>query len=148
MPGTYPKFRLGPLTYEVSAVVHGGRLVALQTTAPNVGKVAEATATDTPLGVAHTDAAPDGTLVDGTDTFGNPIQNEYTVSKYVAVGYTGVYKIQAAGAIAPGASVVVAAGGMVATAGATPAAGTVVGRCVNSAGVATGELASIRLNLA
>jgi hypothetical protein len=136
---------LGPDTYVVSVLVAGGQLV--EPDAANAGKVKVATAASTKiLGVAEYDAAPLGSI-SGTTSYGAVVIDMSTLQEEVAVAFVGTFKLKASGAIAFGDYVVSGALGVVVTAGATPAAGTVIGRCVEPAGIVSGALGLIRLAL-
>ena len=133
MTGIIPKFESGPVTYEVNAVVRGGRLVEPDGT---TGKVKEATAgTVKCLGVATTDAQPTATA-NTTDAFGNQVISMVNIDQYTAVGGDGrIYPVEYSANAAFGDKLVVTANGTVAPAGAAPDARTIVGECREPGGV-------------
>lgn len=133
MTGIIPKHERGPVTYEVNAVVRGGRLVEPDAA---TGKVKEAAAGSLKvLGVATTDAQPTPTA-DTTDAFGNQVITMVQVTKYTAVGGNGaIYPVEYSANAAFGDKLVATAAGTVAPAGATPDARSIVGECREPGGV-------------
>lgn len=133
MPGVIPKFERGPVTYEVNAVVRGGRLVEPDGTTK---KVKEATAGTTKcLGVATKDAKPRGSTT-GTDEFGNDTITMVNVTEFTAVGGSNaIYPVTYSANASFGDMLVVTANGTVAPAGAAPDSRTVVGQCREPGGV-------------
>lgn len=133
MTGIIPKFESGPITYEVTAVVRGGRLVEPDGV---TGKVKEAAAGSFKvLGVATTDAQPTATA-DTTDAFGNQVITMTHVDQYTAVGGNGrVYPVEYAANAAFGDWLIAGAAGTVTPAGIAPDARTVVGQCREPGGV-------------
>lgn len=144
MPSTVVRIKQGPSTYTVNVAVAGGQLVEFDGTTT---KIKPSTAASVGiLGVALYAAAPESSGA-GTTTYGEPVQDMSVLQSEVAVAWTGEVKLKAAGAIAAGALVVGAANGEVVTAGGSPAVGTIVGRCVEPGGIASGALGMIRLLL-
>jgi hypothetical protein len=141
MAGATPAFDRGPVTYEVNVAVTGGQLVEVDGV---TGKVKPATAgTAVCLGVATTDAIPTATNQNPTGTI-----LVHPKPPHVAVAYSGVWRLTAGAAIAFGVLVKTAANGTVVTwVSGTDAAGLIVGRCVDSAGIANGAKGLIRLVL-
>lgn len=143
MPGIVPKYKEGPITYEVSTATLGGQLMTADTANP--GKVRPAGASDTfILGVARTDARPalDADQVYTTPS-GYPAHDASVPGSKTAVDWFGCFELVVDGAVAFGESVQPAASGQVAKA----AGGTVIGVCVNPQGAASGQRALIRLQL-
>lgn len=142
MAGTYPKHLKGPLTFTVGAAVTGGQLVAYDGT---TGLIRPAVAADTAiLGVAHADARP---VLEAeaypTTVYGAESVDVSVPGDEVAVGFFGVYELLADGAITVGDLVQPAAAGAV----AKESGGQVVGRCIQSGGIASGETGAILLML-
>ncbi len=135
MPG-HPFAYHGPPTVEVSVPVTKGQ--GLEWDPDNAGKVRPWSAgSATPVGVAHTDAAP---------AAANAYNNYAPLPRAVAaqIGPTETRVIYAANC-APGELLVAASDGRVTPAGATPAAATVIGRCTEPSGVTAGATARARL---
>lgn len=129
--------QLGPETYEVNAAVTRYQLVMPDST---TGKIKPATAgATTVLGVAREDAAPSGS---------GSASNFATLRPHVAV-FQAPYtvKVKFAADCAFGVKVVAAATGQVTPVGAAAASdGTsVVGYCVEPAGVTSGNFGRIKL---
>lgn len=150
MAGVRPRFERGsPLTFSANANIRGGRLVDVDGTTGRVKEAGAASATC--LGVATGDASPPNySPANTTDAWGNPTVNHgLNPPNEVAVANQGVWDLlHVAGAAAPlafGALVVTAAEGTIAVAGATPAAGTIVGRVVESGGIAAGATGKVLL---
>jgi hypothetical protein len=139
MSGVTPVYSCGPITYEVNVAVTGGQLVEPDST---TGKIKPAVAgTALCLGVATTDAIP-------TSTNQNPTGSILVspIAPHVAVAYEGVWRLTATGAIGFGVLVKTAANGTVAPwVSGTDAAGLIVGRCIETAGIANGAKGQIRL---
>lgn len=150
MPGITPVFKDGsPLTYSATTIANGGNIKGGMLVEPDgsTGRIKPATAGTTKcLGVAMNDmAASDYATADTTDTWGNTIANMNPFPPNEgAVAYKGVFRLKAAGAIAFGDLVQCAANGEVVTIGAG-AFGTVIGRCVEPAGIANGARGKILL---
>lgn len=142
MPGVVPRYESGPITYEVVEAVVGGQLVEART-ASKVGVGAAASVKI--LGVATKDAKP---YADPAGTIdGNPSINLSAPTQYVAVANRGVWPVTFSSAAAFGDPLVATADGKVAPAGATPDARTIVGRCVEPAGVASGAVGLARIRV-
>jgi len=143
MPGIVPKYKEGPITYPVSAVVSGGQLVTVD--AANPGKIKAAAAADTViLGVAATDARPASDADQAyTTPSGYPAHDASVPGSLVAVHWFGCFELVADGPIGFGEAVQPAASGKV----AKSSGGTVIGICVNAEGAASGERALIRLQM-
>lgn len=133
MGGIIPKFESGPVTYEVNAVVRGGRLVEPDAA---TGKVKECAAGSFKvLGVATTDALPTP-AANSTDQFGNQIIVMEPIDQYTAVGGNGrIYPVTYSANAAFGDKLVATAAGTVAPAGAAPDARSIVGECREPGGV-------------
>lgn len=134
MAGVIPKFENGPVTYEVNAVVRGGRLVEPDGT---TGKVKEATANTVKcLGVATKDAKPRGSA-SSTDEFGNEVTTLVNVTEHVAVGGSNrTYPVTYAANAAFGDLLKAAANGTVTPwVDGTDSPARIVGRCAEKAGV-------------
>lgn len=134
----------GPDTYIANVLIAGAVLVEPDAA---TGKVKVCTAGSVKcLGVALYSAAPAGSI-QGTTSYGEVVIDMSTLQEEVAVAWQGTYKLTATGAIAFGDPVICAANGTVSVAGATPDARTVIGKCVEPAGIAGGAVGLIRLNL-
>jgi hypothetical protein len=140
MAGAVPLYTTDSQTFEVSAAVTGGQLVVPTTG----GKIGPAGLTaNTVIGVARKDAIP-------TATNQNPTGSIMLspVSQYTAVAAHGTWSLKAAAAITFGQTVKAGATGQVAVwVSGTDAADTIVGRCVEPLGIASGAFGAIRLNL-
>ncbi len=138
---TIRHFQLGPKTLKVSAPVTGGQLVMADTS--NVGFVKPATAgAITVLGVAMTDAQPDGTDPQA------PLDISWA-RPYVSVAYGPAdVDVTYTTAAAHGDLLVAAAAGAVAkyTAG-TSTYDQIVGRCTAEGGVLANAMGPMRLHL-
>lgn len=144
MASVVPINTAGPDTYDVNVLVPGGVLVEVDAA---TGKIKTCTAGSVKcLGVAHYAGAPQGSIT-GTTTYGETVIDMSTLQTEIAVGWQGTYKLTATGAIAFGDPVIAAASGTVSVAGATPDARTLIGKCVEPAGIAGGQVGLIRLNL-
>lgn len=155
MPGIRPVFEKGPITYLATTVANGGNITGGQLVMPDgtTGKIKPTSgAVANCLGVALGDASgSDFANTDTTDTWGNPIVNAQYPPNEVAVAYQGVYNLTATAAAIPfGALVTSAAAGKVvayaaAAAGAVSVDGTIIGRCVEPGGIASGGTGRILL---
>lgn len=146
MPGAYPRYEKGPLTFTVEAAVVGGQLVAVGTG----GLVKPAVTADTAvLGVAHIDARPYVEAEHYPDTgYGAPSMDVSVPGEQVSVGFFGAYDLTAAAAVAFGDLVEPAAtAGQVQTHTPGTSTGQPVGRCVQASGIAAGESGLILLQL-
>lgn len=133
MAGYVPVFDDGPVTCTVTTAVTGGQLVEYDTAAGTglQRPVKPASATSTKVaGVALTDA-------NVAQADADPLVLS-TLPAEVAVAHDVVGLLTYAGNAAYGDYLVAAANGAVVTAGATPAVGTIVGRCLEKAGVTSG----------
>lgn len=138
--------RFGPDTYEVSAAVKGGAFVAPS----SGGKVATAAADSiTVLGVALYGALPAGTSQSSTTGYDEPAYDFSTPGEYVAVAWTGTYKLVSDDILAFGDYVVVGTNGNVKKAAAAALGDNrkIVGKCVEPLGVAAAAKGLIRLSL-
>lgn len=152
MAGLRPRFEKGPLTFLATTVANGGNIKAGQFVEfdGTTGKIKPATAASAKcLGLCIGDAsASDFANANTEDTWGNPVVNAHYPPNDVAVAYQGVWDVEVVGAtVNPGDLIAVGAGGLAATAGATPAAGVVVGRSVSAAPVAVGSKVRVRLTV-
>lgn len=138
MSGVIPRQQLGPDTFEVSAAVTGGQLVAPSTG----GKVAPAgAAAANVLGVALNDAQAAGSAPT------NPINTGWP-SAYVAVARNVDIRVTYNGAANFGDKLVTAANGQVTALGGTAAATDarqIVGICTEPAGVTAGAVGRARI---
>jgi hypothetical protein len=135
---------MGPDTYDANVLIAGAVLVEPDAA---TGKVKTCTAASVKcLGVALYSAAPQGSI-SGTTAYGEVVIDISTLQTEVAVAWQGTYKLTATGAIAFGDPVICAANGTVAASGAAPDARTIVGKCVEPAGIAGGAQGLIRLSL-
>lgn len=148
MAGIRPVQEKGPLTFLATTLANGGLIKGGQLVEPDAatGKIKVAGAASAAvLGVATGDASPsDHTNANTTDDWGNPVVNAQYPPNEVAVAYQGVWRIEAAGAIAFGALVVSGAAGTVATVAANTF-DKVIGRCVEPGGIADGATGKILL---
>lgn len=154
MAGIRPVFEKGPLTFAATTVANGGNIKGGQLVEPDgtTGRIKPATAdTLKCLGVATGDVAgSDFGNADTTDAWGNTVVNAQHPPNEVAVAYQGVWRLKASGAIAFGDLVACAAAGDVKTFAEAAAAsvsntGTVIGRCVEPGGIASGARGKILL---
>jgi hypothetical protein len=129
-----PRFERGPITYQCYATVLYGQLVKFGTSG-NSGLIAPAGAGDICIGVATTNGLPVGTANTGTSLAGFPLIEAGMPDENVAVARRGVYALNAAGTIAPGAFVKAgAAGAVVAWVDGTDSTTLRVGQCIDAAG--------------
>lgn len=144
MPGVIPRFEHGgPVTYTVNSAVKGGQMV--QAVNPTNGKVEVAGAASIRcLGIATKDARP-AASASSTDSDGFPVVSTVEITPNVAVGMRGIWPVTFAANAAFGDVLICAANGQVTPAGATPDARTIVGRCVDPAGVLAGAVGLVRL---
>jgi len=150
MAGVVANVRFGPSTYEVSTPIIGDRLVE-----PDglTMKVKHAVANSTRvLGVSLYEAMPVGTAYEDTTSAGFPRIDHAIPQEYVAVAWTGEFKLLAAAAINFGALVVAGANGTVvpyvaAAAGAVGTSEQIIGRCTQPSGIVNGATGLIRLML-
>jgi hypothetical protein len=151
MPGSIPHYKLGPASYQVSALVQGGQLVAAD--GAGVSTVSPAGAASLlVLGVAGNPAAPIPNQAGATDTAagGAPLLDVSVLPDYTAV-YNGGYDMHVvyAANAAFGEYLVAAAAGQVTTytlgGGANPL--TIIGRCTQPGGVVIATLATGRARI-
>jgi hypothetical protein len=129
--------KLGPDTAVVSAAVTGGQLLEADST--NVGYVHPAgAASTTVVGVATADAQPSGT--NPTNPLNISWAHPEVGIEYGPADVDVVYSTNAA----YGQLLIAAANGQVAYS-ATPAVGTIVGRCTQPTGVVAGAAGRMRL---
>jgi hypothetical protein len=150
MAGALPKFKHGPVSYQVASAVSGGQLVMPNSTTAGDVKVKAATAAATTvLGVAATDAAPltEPALPTGTDD-NNPLLESSALMPNTAVYNHVVINVTYTGAANFGELLVAGASGQVTayTAG-TSTYDTVVGRCVQPGGVAAAGVGLMFVNV-
>lgn len=138
MSGSLPHYKLGPASYQVSALVTGGQLVVADASpAATVSPAGAGSALV--LGVAGNDAAPIPNQASSTDTNagGAPLVDISVLSDYTAV-YSSGYDMHVtyAAVCTFGALLKSAASGQVAPwVSGTDAAGLIVGRCTQPGGV-------------
>lgn len=138
MPGVVPRYTTASQTYEVVEQVTGGQLVEARA-ASKIGVAGAGSAKC--LGIARGDALPAGTAQDSTDVFGNPVIQTSPVNQYVTVSRAECYRVKYAAAASFGDLLKTAALGQVTPwVSGTDAAGLIIGRCVEPAGVALGAL--------
>jgi hypothetical protein len=138
--GSLPHYKIGPASYQVSALVTGGMLVAAD--GAGVSTVSPAGAGSAlVLGVAGNDAAPIPNQAGATDTAagGAPLVDISVLPDYCAVYGAGYdMHVTYAANTAFGALLKAAANGQVTTwVSGTDAAGLIVGRCTQPGGVVT-----------
>jgi hypothetical protein len=139
MPGSLPHYKSGPASYQVSALVQGGQLVAADTAGATTVSPAGA-ASLLVLGVAGVSAAPIPNQAGATDTAagGAPLLDISVLPDYTPV-YAGGYDMHVTftANAAFGEYLVAAAAGAVTTytvgGGANPL--TIIGRCTQPGGV-------------
>lgn len=135
MPGSLPHYRLGPDSYQVSAAVAGGLLVAADGSSATTVSVAGA-GSKLVLGVAGNDAAPIPNQAGATDAAagGAPLLDIAVASDYTSVYHGCDMHVTYAANCAFGTLLMAAALGTV-----TPyVAGTadeIIGRCTQPGGV-------------
>lgn len=134
MPAVTNLFEHGPITYTVSASTSGGQLVAAQSDGTVAPAAADSTAV---LGVAVKNAEPSDAGASSTTAYGEDVVDVSWPRPEVAVAYRGVYRVTYAAAASFGDLLVAAASGQVTpyTAG-TSTFDQIVGRCVETGGVA------------
>jgi hypothetical protein len=150
MSGSLPHYKLGPASYQVSALVTGGQLVAADGSSATTVSVAGA-GSALVLGVAGNDAAPIPSQASSTDTAagGAPLVDISVLSDYTSVYASGydMHVTYAANATF-GALLKSAASGQVTPwVSGTDAAGLIVGRCTQPGGVTTSTNAVGRMRV-
>ena len=134
MTAVTPRFAAGPVTFTVLAPVVGGQLVD-----GAVGGVQpSAAASAVCVGVATSDALPTSTSQAPTVPGAPVAVNLAPYPAQVAVAVKGVWPLTYAAAATFGQRLICAANGQVTPAAATPDARTVVGICMEPAGVTLG----------
>lgn len=149
MPGTPVVSNGGPRTYVAAAgtTITSGTFVEGRAG----GRIGTAAAGSVRwLGVALQDAiAPEQLVTTAVTNGGRPVLNMTTLPQNVAVAFGGAeVTVVYSAAAAFGDPLVITAGGQVAPAGATPAGGTIVGKCTSPNGVAgAGQVGLVRIAL-
>jgi hypothetical protein len=138
VPGSLPHFKSGPDSYQVSAAVAGGTLVAADGAAATTVSTAGA-GSILVLGVAGNDAAPIPTQAGATDTAagGAPLLDISVVSDYTSVHHGEDMHVTYAANCAFGTLLKAAANGQVTpwVSGTDTLPATIVGRCTQPGGV-------------
>lgn len=137
MAGTLPHLKAGPDSYQVSAAVAGGTLVAADASGTTVSTAgAESLLV---LGVAANSAAPIPTQAGATDTLagGAPLLDISVAPDYVAVYHGADMHVTYAANAAFGVHLKAAANGTVTpwVSGTDTLPATIVGRCTQPGGV-------------
>lgn len=143
-----PKYQAGPQSAIAGVELKGGQLV-MPGSAGTATMVIVATADAINcVGVAVTDAEPASAASSGTDAFGFPYISTAVPGEVVGLGQEGIFYLKAAGTIAYGGLVKVGAlGTVVAFVDGTDANGRRVGKCVDPAGITSGNYGLIKLTL-
>lgn len=151
MAGIRPVFEKGPLTFSGTTVANSGNIIAGKAVIPDgtTGRIRNCNVAGAVnvIGVATGDAsASDYSNADTTDAWANTVVNAQYPPNEVAVAYQGVWRLKngGAGTIAFGALVVTTVTGDFA-ARAAETLDAVVGKCVDSAGIAAGAKGKILL---
>lgn len=135
------KFQEGSITCDVTEAVVGGQLVeARSATLHNAAQRPVGVAAAGSLvvvGVALLDAQPDDTALSGV-----PL---YPLPKATSVAIEGDVPVTYAASATYGQFLIAAANGQVTPAGATPDMRTVVGKCSQAGGVASGQVGRMRI---
>lgn len=157
MPGVVNKYETGPKTYEAKSNITGGQCVEYATGAPTqagLSLVQPAAANSTKFaGVASKDAVANANQA-GLQTFtsgdGYPAINVAVPSESVAVIKRGEVPLKYAAAAVYGDRVKCAANGQVTpwVVGTDTDITTIVGRCEEQAGVASGAVGMTWINVA
>jgi hypothetical protein len=141
MPGSLPHLKHGPDSYQVSAAVAGGTLVAADVTTGATTVSTAGAGSILVLGVAGTDAAPYPNQASATDANagGAPLLDVSVVSDYVAVYHGADMHVTYALNCTFGTLLKAAAGGQVTpwVSGTDTNAALIVGRCTQPGGVTT-----------
>jgi hypothetical protein len=148
MPGLRPHLEQGPETHLANVNIIGGTFVEPDGTTGKVKPCVAASAVC--LGLAIGDAAAvAGAMAQTTDAWGRPTGGGLNPPNEVSVAYRGSWWLKnVSGATIPyGALIQTAANGGFAIAGATPAAGTIVAKCINPGGVVNNAEGRFRLLL-
>jgi hypothetical protein len=137
----------GPKTFVPAELILGGQVVEARAAVNGIGRIGVASAGSIKhLGVALTDAInPEAVVLTSPLVNGRPTLNAAAFPQRVAVAYSGMeVKVTYNAAAAFGDALVVAALGTVTPAGATPVAGTIVGKCTEPLGVLAGAVGLMR----
>lgn len=138
MAGSLPHYQGGPDSYQVSALVVGGTLVAADGSSATTVSTAGA-GSALVLGVAGNDASPQVSQTGNTTTYGSPLLDVSVLPDYVAVRHGEDCHLTYAAAATFGALLKSAASGQVTPwISGTDAAGLIVGRCTQPGGIAAG----------
>lgn len=136
MSGALPHYQTGPASYQVSAFVKGGTLVAADGSGALTVSTAGAGSTAV-LGVAGNDAQPSVDQSGNTTSYGSPVVDFSVPLEYVAVHYLTDIRVTYAAACTFGAALKAAANGQVTPwISGTDAANLIVGRCTQPGGIA------------
>ncbi len=142
MSGSIPHYKTGPDSYQVSAAVTGGTLVIADGSSALTVSTAGAGAINV-LGVAGNDAAPLPNQASDTDTLagGAPLLDISVVPDYTAVFHGVDIRVTYAAAATFGQLLKAAASGQVTpwVSGTDTLPATIVGRCTQPGGVASGS---------
>lgn len=135
VPGSLPHYRLGPDSYQVSALVAGGQLVVGDVSGTTVS-VAGAAALNV-LGVAGNDAAPIVSQAGNTTSYGDSLVDISVLPDYVSVYHGADMHVTYAANAAFGQLLKAAANGTVTpwVSGTDTLPATIVGRCTQPGGV-------------
>jgi len=151
MAGSLPHYKLGPASYQVSALVTGGQLVAADASPATTVSPAGAGSLFV-VGVAGTDAAPIPNQAGDTDTTAgaNPLVDISVLSDYTSV-YSSGYDMHVTYAIncTFGTLLKAAANGTVTpwVSGTDTLPALIVGRCTQPGGVTVSTLAVGRMRV-
>ena len=147
MSGSLPHLKLGPASYQVSALVAGGQLVAADASGTTVS-VAGA-GSKLVLGVAGTDAAPIPNQAGVTDTAagGAPLLDISVLGDYTAVYSSGYDMHVTYAANCPFGTLLMAAAAGTVTPYVAGTADQIVGRCTQPGGVVTATNAVGRMRV-
>lgn len=143
MPGVTPRFARGPQTCTVLAQVVGGQLVD----GAAGGVQPSGAGSFVCIGIALEDAIPAATSQAPTVPGAPVAVNLAPYPAQVAVASEGIYPVTYAAAATFGQRLIAAANGQVTPAGAAPDARTVVGICMEPAGVGAGAVGAMSLSI-
>ena len=147
MSGSLPHYRLGPSSYQVSALVAGGLLVVGDSSGTTVS-VAGAAALNV-LGVAGNDASPIVSQAGTTTAYGDTLVDISVLPDYVSVYHGADMHVTYAANAAFGQLLKAAANGTVTpwVSGTDTLPATIVGRCTQPGGVTVSTLATGRARI-
>jgi len=148
MSGSLAHYKLGPASYQVSALVNGGLLVAADSgTATTVSPAGAGS--KLVLGVAGNDAAPIPNQAGDTDTMagGSPLVDISVLSDYVSVYSSGYDMHVTYAANCPFGTLLMAAANGTVTPYVAGTADQIVGRCTQPGGVTTSANAVGRMRV-